>query len=246
MRNLGALMLLALLFVHPAAGSSDWCYMVGDNLYASADEGTITIHHDAAFYNCCPDSITYAWSQDGFRFTVVETEVMPQCLCYCCFDLTTARSNVPPGSYEIDFRWEKLGRPMQRTLYVYVPDAGQSGESGPGPRTMSNCIPSPPVSGASNLPAAPGQLTLRVDPNPVGERAVIAFETPSQGRATLSVYAGSGVSVRTVLDQDVAGGAHAAIWDGRDDAGRRLPQGVYYLALRVSGHVANRSVIVLY
>lgn len=245
MRFSSALALLGLLIVPPAAGSSDWCSMVGDVIYAAVEDGTITIHHDAAFYNCCPDSITYDWTQDGARFTVVETEVMPQCLCFCCFDLTTARRNVPPGSYEIDFRWEKLGTPMQRTLFVYVPDVGQSGESAAGPRTMSNCIPSPPMSDVLQTPSVPTQLVVRVDPNPVVQQAVVRFDIPSAGFAALSICAASGALVRTILEEDLESGSHTVIWDGRDGAGRRLPQGIYFLVLRVEGGTAARSVVVL-
>jgi flagellar hook assembly protein FlgD len=46
--------------------------------------------------------------------------------------------------------------------------------------------------------------------------------------------------VRTVLDADLPAGDHAADWDGRDERGHVLPQGLYFI--RLSGGGATRVV----
>jgi flagellar hook assembly protein FlgD len=40
-------------------------------------------------------------------------------------------------------------------------------------------------------------------------------------------------------------GEHAAEWNGRDEAGRRVPPGVYLFRLRTAGLTEARRVVVL-
>jgi flagellar hook assembly protein FlgD len=44
-----------------------------------------------------------------------------------------------------------------------------------------------------------------------------------------------GAVVRELPATTYGGGAHEVVWDGRGDSGDRLPAGVYFIELRVSG-----------
>lgn len=82
-------------------------------------------------------------------------------------------------------------------------------------------------------------------PNPFSGATELAFSIPAQASVTLKVHDVSGGLVRTLVDGALYhGGTHALLWDGRDDAGRELPAGVYYLQMTTNGFEANRKVVV--
>jgi len=242
-----ALVLVALGwgFLAPVFAASDWCYDVGDYIYAVVESGTITIHHDAAFYNCGPDSIAYSWAQEGNTFNVVETEWNPQAMCFCCYNLTTAMQQVPPGQYVIDFFWQDYTTgPEHRILYVLVPDEGQPGDPHGGGHTCSPCL----EESDSVDPVTPegARLLLRsVEPNPVVASAMLRFETAGTGRVTLAVFSADGALVRVLLDEDLPAGSRTVAWDGRDDAGRRVPPGLYFCGLTQAGEKSVQRVLLV-
>jgi flagellar hook assembly protein FlgD len=55
----------------------------------------------------------------------------------------------------------------------------------------------------------------------------------AESEVTLRIYRVDGALVRTILQRPLTGGAHLFGWDGRDDAGRRAPPGVYIVSARV-------------
>ena len=247
MRSALLLAALGCVLVSPVSAASDWCYDNGDWIYAVVEDGTIAVHHDAAFYNCGPDSIAYVWTQQDNTFFVVETEWNPQAMCFCCYNLTTAMERVPPGQYVIDFEWDDFETgPQHRILNVQVPDEGQSGEPAAGGHTCTPCLNDEP---SSQEPAGPGRarLVLRSpQPNPTGASAILRFETPTVGWVTLAVYSGDGAWVRTLVDENLDAGAHATAWDGRDHLGRRVPPGFYFCGLTAGGEKSGRRVLLVH
>jgi murein DD-endopeptidase MepM/ murein hydrolase activator NlpD len=76
-------------------------------------------------------------------------------------------------------------------------------------------------------------------PNPVTDRATIAFSVPTPGRATLSIYTPSGRLLRRLQAGPFAAGPGTLVWDRRDARGRRVPAGSYLY--RVEGTGLDRS-----
>jgi len=70
-------------------------------------------------------------------------------------------------------------------------------------------------------------VQLRVFPNPSPSGAMIQLENVRDGRVWMAVYDPSGRLVRKIADGEVTAGVHNLVWDGRDDAGRRVASGVY-------------------
>ncbi len=81
-------------------------------------------------------------------------------------------------------------------------------------------------------------------PNPFARQVRIAFTLAAAGPARLRVYDVAGRRVRTLLDERalVAGPAEVT-WDGRDDAGRDAPGGVYLVRLETGGRSETRRVL---
>jgi flagellar hook assembly protein FlgD len=51
--------------------------------------------------------------------------------------------------------------------------------------------------------------------------------------------------VRTLLDRSLGAGNIVATWNGRDDAGRAVPSGVYLVQLRAGAHRESRKLTLL-
>ncbi len=87
-----------------------------------------------------------------------------------------------------------------------------------------------PPSGVTVPPAAVASLTA--SPNPFNPRTTISFTLPHAGDAKLAVYDLAGRRVATLVEGPLPEGPTSLDWDGRDDAGRAQPSGVYLLRLR--------------
>jgi hypothetical protein len=74
-------------------------------------------------------------------------------------------------------------------------------------------------------------------PNPFGETAFIPFTLPpGNGFYTVkaTVFNAIGQQVRTLLNEKLESGFHTLSWDGANDAGERLGEGMYYYKLSIS------------
>ena len=86
---------------------------------------------------------------------------------------------------------------------------------------------------------------MRNVPNPFNPSTTILFDLAADGPVQLRVFDISGRMVRRLLDADVAGGRHEVHWNGRDDAGRTLPGGVYLYQLTTQGETFARRTVLL-
>jgi uncharacterized protein YjdB len=93
----------------------------------------------------------------------------------------------------------------------------------------------------------PRRLALgRAWPNPFADRTRVTFTLPEDaGRAAVAVFAADGRRVRTLLEGAPGVGQHEVAWDGRDDGGRGLPVGVYFVRLDWAGRHLERKVVLL-
>ncbi len=72
-------------------------------------------------------------------------------------------------------------------------------------------------------------------PNPFNSHTALAFAIASPGRVRVRIYNAAGQLVRTLADDTFAKGRHQLIWDGTNDAGRRVISGVYFSAATLGG-----------
>lgn len=106
-------------------------------------------------------------------------------------------------------------------------------------------------SGTTGEPAERTAFGLTaVHPNPFRDRTTIEYWSPLSeeaggSRAMLRVYNISGQLVKTLVDGAQTPGRHAAQWDGRDAAGRRVAAGIYYCRLEAGGRRAVRALTLL-
>ena len=83
-------------------------------------------------------------------------------------------------------------------------------------------------------------------PNPFAETTSIAYSVPTGGGLVdIAVYDVNGREVRSLVRERMVGGTGAAVWDGLDNAGKRVATGVYFSKLTIDGLTASGKLIVL-
>jgi hypothetical protein len=72
-------------------------------------------------------------------------------------------------------------------------------------------------------------------PNPFNPTTHIRYNLPVAASVSLTIYNALGQEVRTLLNERQQPGYHTAVWNGRDNAGRPVPTGVYHYRLQAKG-----------
>jgi hypothetical protein len=88
-------------------------------------------------------------------------------------------------------------------------------------------------------------LQLRASPNPFVGVIDLRFVLPVAARVRTEVHDLSGRRVRVLLDAVREAGAHALVWDGRDDAGSPVRAGLYFVSVRGAGRESRRTIALL-
>ena len=112
------------------------------------------------------------------------------------------------------------------------------------PALMAEATVDVQISTSVDPPANGGfQYSLgRMAPNPFGGRTSFEFGLAVPGRVDLAVYDARGRRVRQLEDEMRPAGRYTMHWDGRDDGGRALAAGVYFVRLQANDYVASKRV----
>ena len=90
------------------------------------------------------------------------------------------------------------------------------------------------------------QLTLAQNrPNPFGGQTAIRFTLPQAGPVSLRVYDVAGRVVRTLINGLSQPGAYQAVWNGMNDDGRLVSQGIYFARLAAQGRELERKLVLM-
>ena len=82
-------------------------------------------------------------------------------------------------------------------------------------------------------------------PNPTTGSVHIPFVLPGDTPVRLLVVDVLGRVVRTFREVPQGAGPYTMWWDGRDNAGQVIPDGVYFYQLRAGAHVATRQLVLV-
>jgi len=93
--------------------------------------------------------------------------------------------------------------------------------------------------------ASSGELELAAAPNPFNPRTSLSFTLPAAGPTRLVIHDSRGARIRTLVDEVLPAGTQRRIWDARDDSGRSVASGIYFLRLETLDRAQTLRVTVL-
>lgn len=94
-------------------------------------------------------------------------------------------------------------------------------------------------------PAAPRYVTALEQnyPNPFNGTTTISYSLAERTAVELRIYDPAGRVVRTLTRGVKEAGRHAAVWDGRDGAGRGVASGVYFCRIKAGKTIQTRKIV---
>jgi hypothetical protein len=98
--------------------------------------------------------------------------------------------------------------------------------------------------GVGGGPTSPAMHLISY-PNPTQQDVALSFSLPIDAPVQLAVYDLTGRRVCIAWSGTLARGSHTLRWDGADDAGKRSPQGLYFLRLRRGAETQTTRVMLL-
>ena len=111
------------------------------------------------------------------------------------------------------------------------------------PAQQASGMRSADVIGASLPPTRP--VLLVTSPNPAREGSTLRFETEAAAAIDLRIFDAGGRRVRQLASGVVGPGSHDTPWNGRDDLGRSVPSGTYFVRLRCGDRASTDRLILL-
>ena len=92
----------------------------------------------------------------------------------------------------------------------------------------------------------PARFALRnANPNPFNPTTTIRYDLPENADVKLIVYNLLGREVIRLAEGNMPPGYHAAVWHGRDTAGRAVPSGLYIARLATLKYTKSIKMILL-
>lgn len=82
-------------------------------------------------------------------------------------------------------------------------------------------------------------------PNPFNPTTRIRYQVPRTAHISLKIYNVLGQTVRVLLNEESAPGHYSVLWDGRDDFGRAVASGVYWIRMEASPFTQVRRMVLL-
>ena len=108
------------------------------------------------------------------------------------------------------------------------------------------CVIAEPFSGTPEQAPVRDLLSLApAAPNPFNPATMLSWTQARDGQVTVDMFDARGRRVTRLLDEPQVSGSHSLRWEGRDDRGRRLPSGVYFVRVRALGEMRTQKLVML-
>jgi len=83
-------------------------------------------------------------------------------------------------------------------------------------------------------------------PNPFNPNTIISYSLPQTSGINIIIYNMLGQKIRSLVDElNQSAGTYTTQWDGRDDAGKQVPSGIYIYRMWVGEFVQSRKMMLL-
>lgn len=82
-------------------------------------------------------------------------------------------------------------------------------------------------------------------PNPFSNKTHLKYTLSRPSSISLVVYSPLGQKVKVLVEGEKTSGIHSVEWDGKDDSGKKVSSGVYFIQLRMGKDFYTRRVILV-
>ncbi|MBL4704563.1 MAG: T9SS type A sorting domain-containing protein [Flavobacteriales bacterium] len=89
----------------------------------------------------------------------------------------------------------------------------------------------------------PTSNLFQVYPNPFNNQVTIQYALANESQVAVNIYNAQGELVKTLLQSNQAAGVQMLSWNGRQEGGGQLPNGLYLVSLNINGDVSMQKVI---
>ena len=143
------------------------------------------------------------------------------------------------GFFDLDVHFK---RSALKDLLLHVP-SGSTVELVITARTSGDNVP---VRGTINVvKLGPAQVISAAAPNPFRQDGTaISYRVGDSGSVSVRIYSVNGQLVRSLREEYATPGAYEVRWNGRDDGGRVMPSGIYFVSVK-QGLEASTTRVVL-
>ncbi|MBZ0268837.1 hypothetical protein K8I85_11825 [bacterium] len=154
----------------------------------------------------------------------------------------TTLTRLPSGDFNVDSFFDIT----YRIDFAGAPGGALDGFGGSTLGTVGMQTGAPTATAAPEGTVQVAELSLAGRPNPFRDPGTsISFRLPSAAWVRLRAYDVAGHLVRDILDERTPAGPHAKFWDGRNNEGRRLGAGVYFVRITVDGREAGSTKVTM-
>lgn len=91
----------------------------------------------------------------------------------------------------------------------------------------------------------PERLTASNYPNPFNPNTTISYSLPVDGKIEISIYNMKGQFVIQLVSGSQTEGHYEVVWNGNDNAGKRVSSGIYYYQIKACDKIINKKMIML-
>ncbi len=82
-------------------------------------------------------------------------------------------------------------------------------------------------------------------PNPAQGMVELRYQFPKPGEFSLKIYSVTGQLIRMIKEAK-SSGDFTFIWDGRDERGKTVPSGIYFVRVEFDGRAETDKIILLH
>jgi hypothetical protein len=101
------------------------------------------------------------------------------------------------------------------------------------------------ATGVDGPALVPGIERTRTFPNPTRGETTLQLSLVRDGRVSVEIFDVAGRAVRRVFDGSLPPGTHALRWDGRDEAGREAPSGVFLTKVSTPAGTETTKIVLM-
>ncbi len=88
--------------------------------------------------------------------------------------------------------------------------------------------------------------SVQLAPNPIGKKGgALRYQLPQGHHVSLRIYDLAGKLVRTLVDERQNAGSYTSFWNGCDEHGRAVANGIYFFALQTEAQTITKKALVV-